>query len=54
MANFDFYRNAPNWGTSGYSLAPPPAPEYDPQGHWGGVDYFMAHGNGADTYVFPL
>lgn len=51
MAYYDFYRNGPNWGTGDFQLTAPPAPTFQPQPTWGGLDYFQAYAQQSDPYV---
>ena len=54
MAYYDYYHNAPGWGTSQYQFMSPPVPSFQPQPSWGGVDYYRAYGGLADKYVLSL
>ena len=53
--NYSYYNQAPMWGTQAYQLAMPPAPGYQPQPSWGGLDYYRAHlGSSSDECVSSL
>ena len=42
MAYLDYYRSNPNWATSQWQSIAPPAPSFQPQPSWGGLDFYRA------------
>lgn len=54
MAYYDYYRrhNPSMWGRPEYAMDSPPAPRYQPQPQWRGVDYYRAHADGGDPSAF--
>ncbi|KAJ6558555.1 hypothetical protein DFH09DRAFT_533930 [Mycena vulgaris] len=38
-----YQQNVPGWGTNQFQFGNPPAPTYQPQPNWGGMDYYNAH-----------
>ncbi|EPT06216.1 hypothetical protein FOMPIDRAFT_83713 [Fomitopsis schrenkii] len=51
---YAFYQGAQNenWGTPEYKFGEPPVPGWEPQGHWGGQDYFAAHAFAGDQAFY--
>ena len=50
MAFYDFYRQ--NLPVGGGGLVTPPQPFYQPQPSWGGLDYYRAQAQAADSSLY--
>ncbi|EIN11738.1 hypothetical protein PUNSTDRAFT_131893 [Punctularia strigosozonata HHB-11173 SS5] len=50
--SYSYYQNAPGWGTSQYQFRPPPAPTFQPQPTWGGLDFYQAHAPSPDPSIY--
>ncbi|CAK5281364.1 unnamed protein product [Mycena citricolor] len=50
---YNYYRqNTPDWGTSQLQFGRPPAPTFQPQPNWGGMDYYNAHAVNPETSMY--
>lgn len=52
---YPYYPQAPGtapYGPSQIAIGPPPAPTYQPQSTWGGIDYYRAHAPSQDPSLF--
>lgn len=48
-----YYQTAdPTWGTSSFRFGPPPAPSFQAQPSWGGLDYYNAHADSPDPSLY--
>ncbi|KAK0225712.1 hypothetical protein IW262DRAFT_706270 [Armillaria fumosa] len=51
--SYAYYHQAPGWGSNQFHFGAPPAPTFQPQPSWGGMDYYRAHAlNQADPLLF--
>ncbi|KAK0241982.1 hypothetical protein EDD85DRAFT_422283 [Armillaria nabsnona] len=51
--SYAYYHQAPGWGSNQFHFGAPPAPTFQPQPSWGGMDYYRAHAlNQADPHLF--
>ncbi|KAK0438702.1 uncharacterized protein EV420DRAFT_1644631 [Desarmillaria tabescens] len=41
--SYAYYHQAPGWGSNQFHFGAPPAPTFQPQPSWGGIDYYRAH-----------
>ncbi|KAJ3988274.1 hypothetical protein F5890DRAFT_521777 [Lentinula detonsa] len=43
-SSYSLYRDRPSWGTNQFRFdLPPPAPSFQPQPSWNGLDFYSAH-----------
>ncbi|KAJ7675113.1 hypothetical protein B0H17DRAFT_1081840 [Mycena rosella] len=47
-----YSQNVPGWGTNQFQFGQPPAPTYQPQPNWGGMDYYNAHAVNPDSSLY--
>ncbi|OBZ67286.1 hypothetical protein A0H81_12947 [Grifola frondosa] len=50
---YNYYQNAvPGWGTSQFQFGAPPAPGFQPQPSWRGLDFYNAHAINPDSGLY--
>ncbi|KAJ7209566.1 hypothetical protein GGX14DRAFT_630780 [Mycena pura] len=51
MASY-YRQNVPGWGTNQLQFSQPPAPTFQPQPNWGGMDFYNAHAVNPNSSIF--
>lgn len=52
MSYLDYYRSGPNWASANWQSMNPPAPAFQPQPGWGGLDFFRAYSGLNDPSIY--
>ncbi|KAF8908808.1 hypothetical protein CPB85DRAFT_1308804 [Mucidula mucida] len=50
--SYSYYHSVPGWGTNQFQFGAPPAPTFQPQPSWGGLDYYRAHAHTPDPDLY--
>ncbi|KAJ7928605.1 hypothetical protein B0H13DRAFT_2248412 [Mycena leptocephala] len=51
--SYNYYQqNVPGWGTNQLQFGQPPAPNFQPQPNWGGMDFYNAHAVNPDSSLY--